>query len=1187
MGKQNEITAESVEISVKDGVAFIEQASPLTRLHYFDGKFLRADAFAREQDYHRSQTRLANLAGGWGAVHGLGISLSGNQLSVGAGLAITAAGNFVLASGELQADLASLLKVAAPAPVGGNPEFADCLVKTKAGVKESAGLAIYEITVGPVEGLCGNEAVYGKLCESACVSDSQHPYWREGVVLRLRPIGLKLPASSAVTLSVTHLRNRVASAYFAAEPWLTPRALSAAGLASDLWCKPASLYGRDEVVIGLLAREAGVNRVIDAWSGRRERMDTQARGYWQGRMAMRPWNVFVAQVLQFQCQLAGLFDGTGGVIKPASDCEALRQLLDKTRQELEALHKKYSDGAQHILRKFGERPTRKEALSLADEMKMSYAELYDISGKLSAAELGKGALPSQRMLLNAGFVELPPAGYLPVAAGKQPLEIQLARMFGAGVRLHFHAVRDDEIAHLVEEAQHMERISLTRGLDDPKLIEAVEIFVPDGIALDAKALASGTWWQVDMHSAALSVFQSALKPAGTPVAAETPLAQADAAPQDALNLLKGKQTKSKIEGADAAVANAMTGKVDAMKLNTHSANNLSNYASVNTMPLQGLARTEGREDGSYGLALIVAPDSLALNTGAKAEANYTLMEKAQLQTLRMALYFSGDISADPFELAVGGEAVVKAEMRMVTSRNAVSASLNGRLTVLNLKTAANGFAECLVQLDMSTSSTVIGLGVAPQTSTDQESVRFSLLRKGDSGAGTCIIDDPRHDPQSPPVYVEWDPSPRRAAMYVMAETAQAALGQLVMKVMARKMTLSTNLSGLENATNQAIDATRLDLANLAAMAAMPAITSIEGVNAMNAIVTLADVSDDPAFLVRARQRLFPNLDALKLQEVRGVHDWVMFRRARTHLSGPVSTQQLIPSIEAFQVWHLKVDGVEQLRLLAQALIKKDVAALAKFKFQRVGILRYRDESAYAEESADRVLAMWQAAQPASQVMFGRIWESAPTTGQGWQNHFRLRNMLEQIAPLTKSPENNSGAVAVVPAPPAPLADGALDGGMLVVTMDVAVVKAKPHRVVALYGNIVFGQVLEMLKKDPAQGMELLNKAVADKSNMALNISLQFSGDQLDENSTKTLADANTEMLKLMGMHETITFSTLLIKAAQIESGVNPEDRHKEIVSKLGEANMHAIDSGMLTVTATDLGAGAQLLTLVSYSPDPT
>jgi hypothetical protein len=393
-----------------------------------------------------------------------------------------------------------------PAPVSGHSEFDDCLDGGKKGVTESTGLNVYEITVGPVEGLCGNEAVYGKLCESACVSSSQHPYWREGVVLRLRPISLKLPTSTAVALSNTHLRNRVASAYFAAEPWLTPAALSAAGLASGLWCNPASLYGRDEVVIGLLVRDAGVNRVIDAWSGRRERMDTQARGYWQGRMAMRSWNVFVAQILQFQCQLAGLFDGTGGVIQPPDDCEQLRQLLDKTRKDIEALHKKYSEGTQKILKQFGEKALKKDAQNVTAQVKASYAELYDISEQLTKAELGQGALPANRLLLNAGFLELPPAGYLPVVPGKQSLQEQLSRIFGEGVALHYHAVRHDEIAHLVEEAQHMERISLTRGLDDARFIEHVEIFVPDGEAVGMQQAAPGEWWQVEMSFAAISAF---------------------------------------------------------------------------------------------------------------------------------------------------------------------------------------------------------------------------------------------------------------------------------------------------------------------------------------------------------------------------------------------------------------------------------------------------------------------------------------------------------------------------------------------------------------------------------------------------------------------------------------------------------------------------------------------------------
>ena len=52
----NEITGETVEISARDGVAFIEQASPLTRLHFFDGQFpvsyTHLDVYKR-QDHRR------------------------------------------------------------------------------------------------------------------------------------------------------------------------------------------------------------------------------------------------------------------------------------------------------------------------------------------------------------------------------------------------------------------------------------------------------------------------------------------------------------------------------------------------------------------------------------------------------------------------------------------------------------------------------------------------------------------------------------------------------------------------------------------------------------------------------------------------------------------------------------------------------------------------------------------------------------------------------------------------------------------------------------------------------------------------------------------------------------------------------------------------------------------------------
>ena len=353
-----------VELSSTDGVAFIEQASPLTRLHYFDGQFLRAASLTTEQEYHRHTVQLANLGGGWGVVNGFGLALSGDQLQVTAGLVITPTGHLVRAGIDMQAKLADLLGSATPVP--GSAAFDACL-EAKATTTATTGLQVYEITVGPVEGLCGNEAVFGKLCETACATDSRRPFWREGVVLRLRPISLSLATSASVKAATVHQRNRIASAYFSHEPGQPEPLLSAAGLASGVWCEPDQLYNRDEVVIGLLWRGASVVR-IDAWSGRRERMDSQARGYWQGRMAMRPWNVFIAQILQFQCQLSALFDANHPVILPGDDCGKIRETLGQTRRDIEALLSRFSRGAVNEL-------LGALAISTSDLIDVSYFEL--------------------------------------------------------------------------------------------------------------------------------------------------------------------------------------------------------------------------------------------------------------------------------------------------------------------------------------------------------------------------------------------------------------------------------------------------------------------------------------------------------------------------------------------------------------------------------------------------------------------------------------------------------------------------------------------------------------------------------------------------------------------------------------------------------------------------------------------
>ena len=57
------------------GIALIPKPTALTRLNYFDGKFLRAADLQAEQEYHRQLQQMATRAGGSGVVHGFDLQL--------------------------------------------------------------------------------------------------------------------------------------------------------------------------------------------------------------------------------------------------------------------------------------------------------------------------------------------------------------------------------------------------------------------------------------------------------------------------------------------------------------------------------------------------------------------------------------------------------------------------------------------------------------------------------------------------------------------------------------------------------------------------------------------------------------------------------------------------------------------------------------------------------------------------------------------------------------------------------------------------------------------------------------------------------------------------------------------------------------------------------------------------------
>jgi hypothetical protein len=467
MSKSSATSLESlVYVEDVNGVTVIPQLSELRRLNWFDGKLLRADDLRIEQDHARALVRRSNRAGGQGAVQGMTCTLGTDaQLHVAPGTAIDPGGRPLLLPVAVALDIAQLIdRTAAIAaktdPAAGANGFAECVAQQIAGLTPVAGARWYVITVGWVDGLCGTETAYGNLCEDACTTSTARPWRMDGLVFRARPIQpvTALATSSAILLGPKHERSQLASALFADEQAAGGSLISAAGLRSPIWCMGAAptdpLY--DEVPLAVIGRQGETTTFLDAWTARRERIEPPPQRYWATRTSMRPWDVFLAQVLQFQCQLSDLvIDAPAPGAK--DPCSEHQQVL---QDAIAALQK---------------RPPPREPgkPQMPDDLLKKLTKQVQALGQASNNTAGSHAL------IDGGIIELPPAGYLPVDPASGPVEDQIRALLGAGVDLTFCTTRHDAVARALEEAQHLDRISLLRGLDNTNHREDIEIIIPD------------------------------------------------------------------------------------------------------------------------------------------------------------------------------------------------------------------------------------------------------------------------------------------------------------------------------------------------------------------------------------------------------------------------------------------------------------------------------------------------------------------------------------------------------------------------------------------------------------------------------------------------------------------------------------------------------------------------------------
>ncbi|MDR7081035.1 hypothetical protein J2X01_000304 [Arthrobacter ginsengisoli] len=393
-------------------------------LHAADGLFLRAAHLEAIQEYARSLALSAGMAAGTGVVWGFPLRLLPDSLEVGPGLAIHPQG-FALQSIEAATlDLEQL-----------NNDGTSYWI-----LEAEPGAQLYE----------GSEPSYGNICQDSCPGATIQPWQQDTVLFRLR--AETFPGLD--DLDTDSARSRLASHYFERErrllePWLTPR--DSTGRVSPLltrsWAQglPAKPDAKG-VPLALLVK-VGNEWVLDVWAARRDIDGAVSSRALLSRLGMRPWNTFMAQILQFQAQLAET-----SLESSHTDEVSIKRAVEVIGETIRRLGE---ERAEHLL-----------------------------SGYLAGLREGPAST-----LDEAGFTELPPAGFI-ADPGQEGRSLQsLTAFFGGKVGLRLIRSSADAALSAVAEAQHLDRIPLNPRTENQALID---VYIPS-VEADLDAVRTETY----------------------------------------------------------------------------------------------------------------------------------------------------------------------------------------------------------------------------------------------------------------------------------------------------------------------------------------------------------------------------------------------------------------------------------------------------------------------------------------------------------------------------------------------------------------------------------------------------------------------------------------------------------------------------------------------------------------------
>jgi hypothetical protein len=259
-----------------------------------------------------------------------------------------------------------------------------------------------------------------------------------------------------------HHRSWLASALFRDEESLARRWPATEHALPDRWPPNGEGPRVDLLPLAVLVPPLGhLNWQVDTWAARRDRGAAPPMRHWEWRLGMRPRDVFFAQVLQFQAQLADIGQGPTADSPAATLRETIRRLAESGNEVLRDVPSGLRDAAVDDLA----RQARDLDGQLAKVLALQFAATGTDSGTAPGAEL----------------VELPPAGFVPGASGslesvRQSVEAYLAC---PGIVGTVCWCSPGDVGGLVEAAQHRDRTPTPRSADFRSDDTAtIDVYVP-------------------------------------------------------------------------------------------------------------------------------------------------------------------------------------------------------------------------------------------------------------------------------------------------------------------------------------------------------------------------------------------------------------------------------------------------------------------------------------------------------------------------------------------------------------------------------------------------------------------------------------------------------------------------------------------------------------------------------------